>query len=139
MKKICFFISFTLLAFQLCATPIISAKLYTWVDKNGTTQRTFKPPTTEQIADGGQVQPQNVSKQSVTLYVTSWCSYCKKAKAFFKSKHIAVQIYDIEKDKNAAARKLKLDNGRTGVPFAVIYGVNISGFSPERYEAALKK
>ena len=139
MKKICFFISFTLLAIQLCVTPIVSAKLYTWVDKNGTTQRTFQPPPTDQVANGGQAQSRNNSKQSVELYVTSWCSYCKKAKAFFKSKNIAVQVYDIEKDTNAAARKKKLDNGRGGVPFAVINGMKISGFSPKGYEAALNK
>jgi len=73
----------------------------------------------------------------VELYVTSWCPYCKKARAFFLSKGIRFTEYDIEKDRRAARRKQQLDkNG--GVPFAFINGIPVHGFSKVAYERALR-
>jgi len=74
----------------------------------------------------------------VELYVTSWCSYCKHATQFFRSRGIPFTVYDIEKDKGAAQRKNRLDS-RGGVPFAVINGQAIHGFSAEAYERALER
>ncbi len=76
--------------------------------------------------------------QSVELYVTSWCGYCKKAKAFLRARKIDFTEYDVEKDKDAARRHRKL-NPRGGVPVAVINGKTLFGFSQTAYESALKK
>lgn len=73
----------------------------------------------------------------VELYVTSWCPYCKKAAQFFRSRGIPYTVYDIEKDKNAALRKYHLDSSN-GVPFALINGQAIQGYSAEAYERALE-
>jgi glutaredoxin len=78
------------------------------------------------------------SRPEVELYVTSWCPYCTKAKAFFDQRDIEYQVYDIEKDSAAARRKQQLDTGR-GVPFAVINGTKVSGWSAPAYQAALDK
>jgi len=51
---------------------------------------------------------------------------------------VEVNVYDIEEDEAAAKRKSELDSGR-GVPFAVINGVKISGWSKSAYEAALNQ
>lgn len=83
-------------------------------------------------AKAGQTQAPQVE-----LYVTSWCPYCKKAKAFFDQRGIDYQVYDIERDPAAASRKQQLDSGR-GVPFAVINGKKISGWSQQAYQAALE-
>ena len=72
----------------------------------------------------------------VELYVTSWCPYCRQAMDFFRSRGIYYVVYDIEKDDSAARRKQELDP-RRGVPFAVINGVKIHGFSEEAYLKAL--
>ena len=72
----------------------------------------------------------------VELYTTSWCPYCDMARDFFRSRGIPFTEYDIEKDRSAALRKSQLDRGR-GVPFVVINGHGISGFSKEAYEKAL--
>jgi len=74
----------------------------------------------------------------VELYVTSWCPYCRKAIDFFRAKGIYYVVYDIERDENAARLKNELDP-RKGVPFAVINGVKIHGFSPEAYQKALEQ
>lgn len=73
---------------------------------------------------------------SVELYTTSWCSYCKKAKAYFRSKGIAFTEYNIEKDKAAQQRLRSLSKSST-VPFAVINGQQIRGYSTSAYERAL--
>ncbi len=73
----------------------------------------------------------------VELYVTSWCPYCRKAIEFFRAKGINCVVYDIERDENAARRKRELDP-RKGVPFAVVNGIKIHGYSEKAYLNALK-
>jgi glutaredoxin len=72
------------------------------------------------------------------LYTTSWCPWCKKAKAFFRSRGIAFIEYDIEKDKEAKRRKERIDR-QTGVPFAVINGKGTNGYNEIAYINALKQ
>ncbi len=74
----------------------------------------------------------------VELYVTSWCPYCRQAIDFFRSRGINYVVYDIERDDNAARRKKELDP-RKGVPFAIINGVKIHGFSEKAYLKALDR
>jgi len=115
----------------LLAVPVFSRTLYTWTDKNGAVQRTYYPPPKEYVK-----KSQPAVQNQVELYVTSWCPYCKKARQFFDSKGIAYRAYDIEKDATAAARKRELDS-QNGVPFAIINGTAIHGYSPKSYESAL--
>ena len=77
-----------------------------------------------------------VKKPKVELYTTNWCPWCKKAKAFFRSRGIAFTEYDIEKDKEAARRKKQIDR-QQGVPFAVINGEGIHGYNVKAYKDAL--
>jgi glutaredoxin len=147
------------------ATPA-QADLYQWTDEEGNLQITDYPPpkissrntkvhktgptsgiepsASEQLM--GRTKDSRVAQEpveaemyhEVILYTTSWCPYCKKAKAFFEARRIPYKEYDIEKDKDAAERKKQLDTG-SGVPFAIVNGESISGFSPAAYENALKK
>ena len=75
---------------------------------------------------------------NVEIYVTSWCVYCKKAEQFFRSRGIEFAEYDIEKDENAARRMMALTS-KKAVPFVVINGHGIQGYSVEAYESALRK
>ncbi|WP_084091718.1 glutaredoxin family protein [Malonomonas rubra] len=61
-----------------------------------------------------------------------------QAKSFLASRGVEVTVYDIEEDAAAAKRKQQLDTGR-GVPFAVINGQKISGWSQKLYEMALEE
>lgn len=81
--------------------------------------------------------PQPLEAPSVEIYTTSWCVYCKKAIQFFRSKGIEFAVYDIEKDENAARRMMAFTSKRA-VPFVVINGRGIQGYSEEAYKAALK-
>ena len=72
----------------------------------------------------------------VELYITSWCPYSKKAVSFFQSRGIPFVSYDIEKDESAARRKSQLDS-KSGVPFAIINGQKIHGYSEEDCQIAI--
>ena len=89
----------------------------------------------EEIA-AGQAAMAAEAGPAVELYVTSWCGYCKKAKAFFRSKGIPFAEYDIEKDP-AAARRMSSLTSSGGVPFAIINGRPVQGFSEAAYMQAL--
>jgi glutaredoxin len=84
----------------------------------------------------GDVQSKNASASEAELYITRSCMYCKMAANFLRSKGIPFKWYDIERDRRAALRKMELDP-KPGVPFAVINGFRIHGFSVEAYERAL--
>lgn len=81
------------------------------------------------------IVPAPAAGPTVEVFVTSWCPYCVKAKAYFDAKGIAYAVHDIEKDQAAAARFQKY--GQSGVPLVVINGKAIAGYSVAAYEKAL--
>lgn len=72
----------------------------------------------------------------VEIYITDWCPYCTKAVKFLKANRISYKAYNVDTDSAAEARRAKLA-GRSGVPFAVINGKKILGYSEEMYKEAL--
>jgi glutaredoxin len=72
----------------------------------------------------------------VEIFTTSWCPYCTKATGFLRANGITFVEYDVEKDAKAAQRLHEL-TGRGGVPFAIINGRKIHGWSEEAYKRAL--
>jgi glutaredoxin len=154
-----FIFTLSALALYLCGTS--TAEMYRWVDENGETQITDSPPPnikpgeieiykdTPQDSQDTEPSPDAKKQESkpaietkknpeVILYGTSWCPYCQKARDFFRSRGIDFTDYDIEKDKEAAIRKKELDP-KGGVPFAIINGRSIHGFSESAYERALQE
>ena len=162
--KLC--LSLCIIAIILTAT--VNAKdIYKWVDENGTLhfqgsppQNTKQPvtikrlPTYEDDYRDSQLSAPEQNKENpgspapsttreasnppeVELYVTSWCPHCKRALDFLRSRGIPFDAYDIEKDKNAARRKKRLTR-ESGVPFAIINGKGVHGFSQVAYERALQ-
>jgi glutaredoxin len=76
------------------------------------------------------------STNKVEIYTAPWCGACKKAKQWLREKNIPFQEYDIQNDGNAALRMKKL-GGDSAIPFAIINGNTIEGFSAYRYSSAL--
>ena len=125
MRKAALFAALSLLMLVVIG-PVLAEKTI-WIDEKGSIHSEVKDT------------PHGESERSkVELYVTSWCPYCKQATQFFRSRGIPFTVYDIEKDKGAAQRKNQLDS-RRGVPFALINGQAIHGFSAEAYERALER
>ena len=75
---------------------------------------------------------------TVEIYETDWCGYCNKAKQFFRSRGIKFKTYDIDKNPRAARRMMTMTN-RRAVPFVVINGKGIQGYSEQAYLQALKR
>lgn len=66
-------------------------------------------------------------KPEVLLYVTSWCPYCRRAKALLTKKGLAFTEVDIEA--SAEDRKAMIDvSGRSTVPQIFINGTHVGGF-----------
>jgi glutaredoxin len=153
---------FILLALMiyLCATA--AAEMYKWVDDKGEMHISDSPPPAAKPpgeiriykdSDGNSLDTapapvrkkeelipsfERKKKADVVLYTTSWCPYCQKARDYLRSRGIDFIEYDVENDKEAAIRKKHLDN-RGGVPFAIINGRPIRGFSASAYEKALQE
>ena len=149
-----------LLALTLCLSATAVAEIYKWVDEKGEMHISDSPPPgakspgemkvyKDRQEDNIDTAPAPVKKKEesrqalerktkpdVVLYTTSWCPYCRKARDYLRSRGIDFTEYDIEKDREAAVRKRQLDS-RGGVPFAIINGRSISGFSAPAYERAL--
>ncbi len=140
------------------ANPAMS-EIYKWRDKDGKLRFSNVPSSSvekvEQIEAPDSVQiypspdiktppkyeyddirPKTRTSNSVEIYTTSWCGYCKKAISFLRSHGISYQEYDIEEDKAAKAR-MKALGGSGGVPFAIINENIVSGFSKEKYKRVL--
>ena len=145
---------------------LVLADMYKWVDENGVTHFSDTPPASEQEVktiitpeyqspspDSAVTKPKTYTKPSyippkrkapkkrnisnnVEIYTTSWCGYCKQAIAFLRANSINFKQYDIEKDKKAAAMMYKL-GGTGSIPFAVINGQKVFGFSPDKYKQVL--
>ena len=126
-------------------TGLAGAELYRWVDKDGVVHlsdvmpRNARQNVVEHQREVESTRPAEYRRgPKVELYITEWCPYCQMAREFFRSRGIPFTEYDIEKDKAAAARKNRLDK-RKGVPFAMINGHRIHGYSPAAYEQALQR
>ena len=89
------------------------------------------------ILDETQEEEVAADTPTVEIYETSWCGYCKKAKDFFRSRGIDFVTYDIEQDQQARSRMRSLTS-RMAVPFVVINGQGIPGYSIAEYEQALR-
>jgi glutaredoxin len=101
------------------------------------TQKGALDPDFFNLLDETQEEAVAANTPIVEIYETSWCVYCKKAKDFFRSRGIDFDTYDIEKDQQAAGRMRSFTN-RMAVPFVVINGQGISGYSVAAYEQALQ-
>ena len=151
-----------ILSFPSIFSQTTIAEMYKWEDENGVVHLQDFPPShvqdseVEQVSNDGSlsvakpVQPkikfkpgsevvevkQTKRHPEVEIYITNWCRYCRKAIAFLNAQGVPYKAYDIEKDKEAAKRKMAVAE-RGVVPFAVINGKNIMGFSESSYRQAL--
>ncbi len=72
------------------------------------------------------------SSKQVTMYSTSWCGYCRKARELFTRQNIPFRELDIEKNADAK-RAYDALNGR-GVPLILIDDKQMSGFNVRAFK-----
>lgn len=72
----------------------------------------------------------------VTLYMATWCGYCKAAKAYLGGKGIAYREFDVDTPTGKAAFA---QLGARGVPVLLTNGQRVNGFSASSYDAVFAK
>ena len=76
-------------------------------------------------------------KLDITLYSTTWCGYCRKARRWFTRNDIPFVEKDIEKDAVGRREYKSKAGGYSGVPLLDINGEVQRGFSPIKVEGAI--
>ena len=74
--------------------------------------------------------------KKVTVYSTSTCPFCIRAKQFLKDNNIDFTHYDVGADQAKAAEMMK-KSGQMGVPVLDIEGQIIVGFDKEKIKEVL--
>jgi glutaredoxin 3 len=68
-----------------------------------------------------------VSTPQVTVYCTSWCGYCARAKRLLTARQVSFDEIDIEAEP-ARRAEMRSRSGRTSVPQIFIGAVHIGGY-----------
>lgn len=74
----------------------------------------------------------------VSVFVTSWCGYCRKLERFLDEKQIRYRSYDVDEDSAARERWKALAPGG-GVPVTEVGSKVIRGYKPKALLAALRR
>ncbi len=72
------------------------------------------------------------------LFSTSTCSWCRRAKRYFRKNRVPFKEINVERDPDAA-RDIVRKTGQTGVPVIKIGNKWIVGFDRERIEKELAR
>ncbi len=54
--------------------------------------------------------------EQVTMYTTSWCDDCRRAKQFLRERGVALREVNIDEEPDAEELVLRLNQGRRKVP-----------------------
>ncbi len=74
----------------------------------------------------------------VVLFSTSTCSWCRRAKRYFKERGVPFKEINVERDQQAA-RDIVRKTGQTGVPVIKIGSSWIVGFDKGRIDKELDR
>jgi glutaredoxin len=75
---------------------------------------------------------------SITMYSTTWCGFCKKARAYMQQQNIGFTDLDIDHNAAAAARQRAL-NPSGSVPTIAVDDDVLIGFSPDSLEDRINR
>lgn len=133
------------------------ADVYKWTDENGRVHFTDAPQSARnpESVDLGHIntydapskifidktlaRPTGVKRKKsarVTIYSTTWCGVCVKAKKWFKANKVKFREYDIETSKKGKRDYKKLKGN--GVPIIMVGQQRMNGFSPARMRKMLE-
>ena len=74
----------------------------------------------------------------VLLFSTSTCSWCRRAKRYFKERRVPFKEINVEQDRDAA-RDIQRKTAQTGVPVIKIGSSWIVGFDRARIDKELAR
>ena len=121
-------------------------QVYRWVDDTGKVHFSDRPPAGDPTSNveiksyRGSPEISSVPAESVaaqvTMFTTTWCGYCKRARAYLNKMGIPFVEYDVEHDEFGKRQYKKL-NGR-GVPVILVGDQRMNGFSVPSLEKLLR-
>ena len=139
-----------------------AAEIYRWTDSTGKVHYSDKPPAdakkqevrVETQSFGGPPRSEGWARDvlraksagaekpaagsaGLTMYATSWCGYCRRARAYLAEKGVSYREVDIEASE--ANRKEFKAYGGGGVPLFVSGDARLRGFNPSSMEQFLAK
>lgn len=132
-----------LLTLVLLAAIAWAGNVYMWKDEDGVVRMGDKPPARQQkdvetFSGGSNQAASQKADAGIQVYVTNTCPYCTMAIKHLKSRDVDFEVFNVQRDSQAARRMLELSGGYRGVPFAMIYGKPVRGFAPSTYDRYLK-
>ena len=147
-----------LLIVACLAWPAAQAQLYKWTDERGRIHYSDKAPdhdkmkaaviriesysgpavvsTLEQSSPAAQANQPAAAKGRVKLLTTTWCGYCRLARAYLTNRGIPFEDLDVEKSVQGKQEYREL-NGR-GVPIILVGNQRMNGYSQARLETMLR-
>jgi len=75
----------------------------------------------------------------ITVYMTSWCGYCRKARQLLDTLEAEYVAVDIEKDRDAAIEYRKKSGGSGGVPLIDFDGELVRGYNEQSIRRLARK
>ncbi|MBN1895150.1 glutaredoxin family protein [bacterium] len=136
--------------FSIIWIATADCQVHSWVDKAGVRHYSSSPPEDmkavtdykilNSLGDSGPSAREKGGQQpeSVLIYTASWCSICKKAKAWMDSNNVPYREVDVEKSQENFAA-YKRDGGKDGVPFIVVGQNKMEGFNENLLQGWLKQ
>jgi glutaredoxin len=136
-------------AAALVALPA-SSQLYRWTDDKGIIHYSDKAPDKRDAkaveakinsysgpatVSGRGTPAAGNAKAPVKMLATSWCGYCRKARAYLNSRGIPFEELDVEKSAQGKQEYRAL-KGR-GVPIILVGSQRMNGYDQGRLEAML--
>jgi glutaredoxin len=138
-----------LLAVAALAAPPAAAQVFKWTGPDGRTHYGDRPPgdaKKEEVRIGVQsfggpaqvdtwaqvlkrppaVDTSKPRASAVTMFSTSWCPHCKRAKSYFAQKGVSYREVDIEA--SDAGRREFAEYGGSGVPLIIVGEQRMRGF-----------
>jgi glutaredoxin len=142
------------LAAFLLLPVALSADMYKWTDDNGKVHYSDSPPPGKKAKKldlkinsisgppvvssfGSSAARATTGTVQVKLYTTTWCGYCKKAKAFLRARGTRFQEIDVEASEQGRGEFRAL--GGRGVPVILVGNQRMDGYSEGTLAGLLKQ
>lgn len=101
----------------------------------------LSPALAEEIQSPLKAAPESaIVYPKITLFSTSWCPHCKKAKEFFTSRNIPFINRDVEVDSDAM--KLLTEKYKSQAVPVIVFGddeIVLRGFNQKKIEDAIEQ
>ena len=83
--------------------------------------------------------PEALARLDITMYSTSWCGYCRKARSWLNSRGYPFVEKNIEKDPVAHKEYMVAGKGYRGVPLIVVNGKSFRGFNKRSVKRSIEQ